>query len=107
MSALIHRGTTGARTSVTCNAIGASLTTAGAGSGLRPGVRRLNPAVLKEFQRVCQRGHLRYCTISCRRSARRPGLSPPRTEVLAWVARGKEQPADILGIPDVVRGHVV
>jgi hypothetical protein len=74
---------TGACTSVTCNAIGASLTTASAGSGFPPGVRRPNPAVLKEFQRVCQLGHRRYCMMLVSALGPPPELSPRETEVLA------------------------
>ena len=33
------------------------------GLGLRKGVRRLDPEVLKQFQWVCELAHLRYCTL--------------------------------------------
>jgi LuxR family transcriptional regulator/LuxR family quorum-sensing system transcriptional regulator CciR len=70
------------------------------GLGFRAGVQRLDPAVLKEFQWVCQLAHLRYCTLLQTTLGPLPQLSRRETEVLAWVARGKSNPviAEILGI---------
>jgi LuxR family transcriptional regulator/LuxR family quorum-sensing system transcriptional regulator CciR len=70
------------------------------GLGFRAGVRRLDPVVLKQFQWVCQLGHLRYCALLLPLLGRPPALSRRETEVLAWVARGKSNPliAEILGI---------
>ena len=70
------------------------------GLGFRPGVQRLPPATLKEFQWVCQLAHLRYCDMLAALHGPPPALSGRETEVLAWVARGKsnETIGEILGI---------
>jgi LuxR family transcriptional regulator/LuxR family quorum-sensing system transcriptional regulator CciR len=63
-------------------------------------VRRLKPAVLKDFQWVCQLAHLRYCAMLVPTLGPLPELSIRETEVLAWVARGKSNSliGEILGI---------
>ena len=73
------------------------------GLGFRPGVHRLPPATLKEFQWVCQLAHLRYCDMLAALHGPPPALSGRETEVLAWVARGKsnETIGEILGISTV------
>jgi DNA-binding CsgD family transcriptional regulator len=70
------------------------------GLGFRAGVRRLEPAALKDFQWVCQLAHLRYCVMLVPTLGPLPELSGRETEVLAWVARGKSNNliAEILGI---------
>jgi LuxR family transcriptional regulator/LuxR family quorum-sensing system transcriptional regulator CciR len=70
------------------------------GLGFVAGVRRLRPAVLSEFQWVCQLAHLRYCAILIPTLGPRPRLSDREVEVLGWVARGKSNSliGDILGI---------
>ena len=70
------------------------------GLGFRRGVRRLDPAVLKDFQWVCQLAHLRYCAMLVPTLGPLPELSIRETEVLAWVARGKSNSliGEILGI---------
>ena len=70
------------------------------GLGFRAGVRRLEPAVLNEFQWVCQLAHLRYCALLVPTLGPLPELSGRETEVLAWVARGKSNNliGEILGI---------
>ena len=70
------------------------------GLGFRRGVRRLEPAVLKDFQWVCQLAHLRYCAMLVPTLGPLPELSIRETEVLAWVARGKSNSliGEILGI---------
>lgn len=70
------------------------------GLGFRPGVRRLPPETLKEFQWVCQSAHLRYCEMLAPTLGPAPSLSDREAEVLAWVARGKSNEAigEILGI---------
>ena len=68
--------------------------------GFRPGVRRLEPAVLSETQWICQIAHLRYCALLTPALAPSSELSERESEVLAWVARGKSNVTigDILGI---------
>ncbi len=75
------------------------------GLGFRPGVRRLDPATLREFQRVCQLVHLRYCALLAPALEPRPKLSERETQILAWVASGKSNTmiGEILGIS----GHTV
>ena len=70
------------------------------GLGFVPGVRRLRPAVLREFQWVCQLAHLRYCALLIPTLGPAPRLSEREVEVLGWVARGKSNSliGDILGI---------
>jgi LuxR family transcriptional regulator, quorum-sensing system regulator CciR len=70
------------------------------GLGFRKDVRRLDPAVLKEFQWVCELAHLRYCALLVAALGPLPELSPREAEILAWVAHGKSNPliAEILGI---------
>ena len=70
------------------------------GQGFRHGVRRLKPAVLKDFQWVCQLAHLRYCAMLVPTLGLLPELSMRETEVLAWVAQGKSNGliGEILGI---------
>jgi LuxR family transcriptional regulator/LuxR family quorum-sensing system transcriptional regulator CciR len=70
------------------------------GLGFVPGVRRLDPGTLRDFQWVCQLAHLRYCALLLPTLGPPPELSPRETEVLVWVARGKSNAAigDILGI---------
>lgn len=70
------------------------------GLGFRPGVRRLTPEVLREFQWVCQLGHLRYCDMIQEVLGPPPALSERESEVLALVARGKSNSliGEILGI---------
>lgn len=69
------------------------------GLGFRPGVRRLSPALLTEYQWVCQFAHLRYCAMLAEQFPQ-PELTRRETEVLGWVARGKSNGAigSILGI---------
>jgi LuxR family transcriptional regulator/LuxR family quorum-sensing system transcriptional regulator CciR len=70
------------------------------GLGFIPGVRRLVPEVLREFQWVCQLAHLRYCAIVIATLGPPPRLSGREVEVLGWVACGKSNSliGDILGI---------
>jgi len=70
------------------------------GLGFAPGVRRLLPEVLHEFQWVCQFAHLRYCAILIPTLGPPPRLSQREVEVLGWVACGKSNSliGDILGI---------
>jgi LuxR family transcriptional regulator/LuxR family quorum-sensing system transcriptional regulator CciR len=70
------------------------------GLGFVPGVRRLDPPVLREFQTACQLVHLRYCATILPTLRPKPDLSRRETEVLAWVARGKSNTliGEILGI---------
>jgi LuxR family transcriptional regulator, quorum-sensing system regulator CciR len=79
------------------------------GLGFVDGVRRLAPETLRCVQRVCQTAHLRCCALIL------PGLGPPpnltrrETEVLLWLARGKNNATvgDILGIsPHTVEAHL-
>lgn len=55
---------------------------------------------IREFQWVCQLGHLRYCTIIQDRLEKTPPLTAREAEVLRWVARGKSNAviAGILGV---------
>jgi LuxR family transcriptional regulator, quorum-sensing system regulator CciR len=79
------------------------------GLGFAPGVRRLEPEVLREFQWVCQLAHLRYCAILIPTLGPPPRLSGREVEVLGWVARGKSNSliGDILGISvHTVDAHV-
>jgi LuxR family transcriptional regulator/LuxR family quorum-sensing system transcriptional regulator CciR len=70
------------------------------GLGFRPGVRRLEGPVMRDFQWVCQLAHLRYCAMLLESMGPPPALSSRETEVLAWVARGKSNSliGEILGI---------
>jgi DNA-binding CsgD family transcriptional regulator len=70
------------------------------GLGFRKGVQRLHPEVLKEFQWVCELGHLRYCALLVPALGPLPELSSREIDILAWVARGKSNSviAEILGI---------
>ena len=70
------------------------------GLGFRSGVRRLTEGVLREFQWVCQLGHLRYCDMLQADLGPPPALSGRESEVLALVARGKSNATigQILGI---------
>jgi LuxR family transcriptional regulator/LuxR family quorum-sensing system transcriptional regulator CciR len=70
------------------------------GLGFVPGVRRLRPAVLHEFQWVCQLAHVRFCALLIPTLGPAPRLSDREVEVLGWVARGKSNSliGDILGI---------
>lgn len=70
------------------------------GLGFVEGVRRLDPAALKDFMWACQLGHMRYCALLRPTLGPHPALSERETEVLAWVARGKSNGliGDILGI---------
>jgi LuxR family transcriptional regulator/LuxR family quorum-sensing system transcriptional regulator CciR len=70
------------------------------GLGFRPGVRRLEPSVLRERQWVCQLAHLRFCAILIQSLGPPPKLSERELEVLEWVAQGKSNAmvAQILGI---------
>jgi LuxR family transcriptional regulator/LuxR family quorum-sensing system transcriptional regulator CciR len=70
------------------------------GLGFQKGVRRLDPAVLKQFQWVCELAHLRYGSLLVAAFGPPPELSPREAEILAWVAQGKSNPliAEILGI---------
>lgn len=70
------------------------------GLGFRTGVRRLAPDLLREYQWVCQLGHLRYCDMLQARLGPPPTLSERESEVLGLVARGKSNTVigDILGI---------
>jgi LuxR family transcriptional regulator/LuxR family quorum-sensing system transcriptional regulator CciR len=70
------------------------------GLGFRAGVHRLSPERLREFQWVCQLGHLRYCDMQLAALGPPPALSERESEVLALVARGKSNTliAEILGI---------
>jgi LuxR family transcriptional regulator/LuxR family quorum-sensing system transcriptional regulator CciR len=70
------------------------------GLGLRPGVTRIDPSELRNFQWVCQLAHLRYCGMLQSALGPTPSLSEREAEVLSWVARGKSNTsiAEILGI---------
>ena len=71
------------------------------GLGFRGGVRRLDPAVLREYPAgSASSAHLRYCALILPTLGPLPELSSRETEVLAWVARGKSNGAigEILGI---------
>ena len=79
------------------------------GLGFAPGVRRLRPPVLREYQWVCQLAHLRYCAILIPTLRPAPRLSGRELEVLKWVACGKSNGliGDILGISaHTVDAHV-
>lgn len=70
------------------------------GLGFRAGVRRLAPDVLRDYQWVCQLGHLRYCDMLQESFGPLPVLSERESEVLGLVARGKSNTiiGEILGI---------
>ncbi len=70
------------------------------GLGFRTGVARVAPEVLREFQWVCQLGHLRYCDMVQVALGPPPSLSDRESEVLGLVARGKSNTmiGEILGI---------
>jgi DNA-binding CsgD family transcriptional regulator len=70
------------------------------GLGLPAEVRRLAPEVLRDFQWVCQLGHLRYCDMLRETLGPLPLLSGRESEVLGLVARGKSNTmiGEILGI---------
>lgn len=70
------------------------------GLGFRASVERLTPEVLRQFQWVCQLGHLRYCDMLQEILGPPPSLSGRESEVLALVARGKSNSliGEILGI---------
>jgi DNA-binding CsgD family transcriptional regulator len=70
------------------------------GLGFEPNVARLPPETLRQFQWVCQLGHLRYCKLLNEALGPPPSLSDREAEILAWVARGKSNSliAEILGI---------
>jgi LuxR family transcriptional regulator, quorum-sensing system regulator CciR len=68
--------------------------------GLRAGTGRLEPAMLRQYQWVCQLAHLRYCDMLQAMRGPPPFLSEREIEVLALVTRGKTNTmiGEILGI---------
>lgn len=70
------------------------------GLGFRAGVRRVPVDMLREFQWICQLGHLRYCDMLQATLGPPPALSDREREVLGLVARGKSNTliGEILGI---------